>query len=413
MLSASETGSCGGDAARLLQILEAALEGALLHSKSAPEYTFQHLLGWTAAANNHELDMLFERGEPELTQSVFALAAKEWKKLFERTEVNGAIPGVSDELRNFAISVCDSFHKLLKSQRKIHGEHAKYSFYFIKPKSRGGVQQHKTLGMEAITKEPVEKEPKKHAGKKPKVATETKGCIDGPINFFVAGQVVCADDVMAATVAARTAIDTPPDPTLDAKSSSTSDGLLSKGVGFYDNNTVISITIPKRGKSAKLGIGLSKVAGPAQCSAMKVTTIFESSLFYNTGLRIGMIIFLVNGTIYTDFDHGLEMLQNEKGKLSIVAAFPRQGVMVDSADSKSTVGDNLLASAGTTNTTPGAGPIFVSFPPIFHCIAGVNSWSGAHPIALSNAPVVHYTAGLESSSDKSTGGSGTKRNAIN
>jgi len=40
MLSASETGSCGGDAARLLQILEAALEGALLHSKSAPEYTF-------------------------------------------------------------------------------------------------------------------------------------------------------------------------------------------------------------------------------------------------------------------------------------------------------------------------------------------------------------------------------------
>ena len=307
----------------------------------------------------------YSDGRPRLTQSVFALAAKEWKKLFEKMEVNGAIPGVSEELCNFAISVCDLFHKLLKSQWKIHGEHAKYSFYFIKPKSRGGGQQHKPLGMEAIAKEPVEKEPKKHAGKKPKVSTETNGCIDGPINLFVAGKVVCADDIMAATVAARTAIDTPPDP--NAKSSSTSHGLRSKGVGFYDNSTIISITIQKRGKSAKLGLGLTKVAGPAQCSAMKVTTIFESSLFYNTGLRIGMIIFLVNGTIYTDFDHGLEMLQNEKGKLSIVAAFPRQGGMIDSTDSKSTV-----ASAGTINTTPGAGPIFVSFPPIFHCIAGVN-----------------------------------------
>jgi hypothetical protein len=316
MLRACETGDRGIDAGRLLQILEAALEGALQYSNSSPELSFQHMLGWVMAAHNHGLDNLFKGGEP--IEHVFELAAQEWKKLFMGTVVSGSIPGVSDELRKYAIKLCESFrNNLLKHHRTVRGKRAKYSFNFINP---GDVQPTKKA------KTDVDVDP-----------TEAKDYSDTPRHVCIhSGVFVNADDVMAATIAARTAIANDHNSSIASTVIVRLGGKVKEGMGFYNNESVVSITVKKR-KNVKLGLVLVKVAGPANCSAMKVTTIRESSLFHNTGLLAGMIIFLVNRTIYTDFDHGLELLQSAKGDVTIVAAFPRQNESIGGNNSDADV----------------------------------------------------------------------------
>ena len=130
-LNASETGSIGGDACRQYDILNSALDDTLsLQSLSSK---FEHLLGWTVAAYNHGLEALLYRGDPDRNRALFKAAADEWKVLFEKTE-NNAIPDISEALRKYAIMFCDFFQKLLKQAKKEYGDHAKYTFNFIKKK---------------------------------------------------------------------------------------------------------------------------------------------------------------------------------------------------------------------------------------------------------------------------------------
>lgn len=346
MLLACESGSCGGDACRLYEILRAGLDGALQYSNTSSQLTFEHLLGWTAAASAHGLYQLFYRGEPTLTQYVFELAANEWKKLFEFTETSGVLPGVSDELRYFAFEICTDLQKLVKRQKKEHGEHAKYSFNFIKPKSRPPKKP--------VEKKPVEKKSKKVAEKKQEATKEKKRDNDVPQHCYFGKDIINCGRMQSAAAAAECAILK----TTKSKLSTDdviSDGLTSRGgpvegERFYDFDTVVKITVKKRYQSSKLGLGLTEVKGPAECTSMKVTTISESSLFHNTGLRTGMIIFAVNDTVYTKSDHCVKMLQNAKKEVVIFAAFPRQD-----GSSGSTGGvDDATTHAEASNATPGA-----------------------------------------------------------
>jgi len=126
ILNACESGSIGGDACRQFDVLNNALDDSLaMHSIAA---RFEHLLGWTAAATNHGLHALLYRGDPDRNRSLFKAVGDEWKKIFEaNTEVV-----VSEELRKFAIWMCESFQKLLKEAKKEYGDYAKYTFNFIK-----------------------------------------------------------------------------------------------------------------------------------------------------------------------------------------------------------------------------------------------------------------------------------------
>ena len=71
-LNASESGSVGGDACRQFDILNSALDDTLAMTTVAAK--FENLLGWTAAAYNHELHALLYRGDPDRTRSLFKAA---------------------------------------------------------------------------------------------------------------------------------------------------------------------------------------------------------------------------------------------------------------------------------------------------------------------------------------------------
>ncbi|KAL7534254.1 hypothetical protein ACHAXR_005762 [Thalassiosira sp. AJA248-18] len=131
MLNASESGSLGGDACRQFDILNGALDDCLAMTTVGDK--FEALLGWTGACGHHGLDALLGRGDPDRNRSLFKAAGDEWKKIFEKTD--NATDGngvVSEEYRKFAITICESFGKLLKMARKEYGEYAKYTFNFIK-----------------------------------------------------------------------------------------------------------------------------------------------------------------------------------------------------------------------------------------------------------------------------------------
>lgn len=148
MLSASESGSVGGDACRQFDVLDAALEDAL----AARASKFEHLLGWTAAAAHHGLDSLLDRGDPERNRPLFRRAGDAWKKAFEGIDAaNGdTATGVDEGYRKFAVSMCESFGKLLRMARKEYGDHARYTFNFIKkPRApKGGGESHARRGEE-------------------------------------------------------------------------------------------------------------------------------------------------------------------------------------------------------------------------------------------------------------------------
>ncbi|KAL7543797.1 hypothetical protein ACHAXR_013111 [Thalassiosira sp. AJA248-18] len=151
-LIASETGSSsiGGDACRQYDLLNRALDDVLslamattTTAASVATAKFEHLLGWTAAATNHGLHALLYRGDPDRNRTLFKAVGDEWKEAFEKTTAcnnnngsNDKAGIVSEALRKFAIWMCESFQKLLKDAKKEYGDHAKYSFNFIKQTAR-------------------------------------------------------------------------------------------------------------------------------------------------------------------------------------------------------------------------------------------------------------------------------------
>ncbi|KAL7435950.1 hypothetical protein ACHAXH_003045, partial [Discostella pseudostelligera] len=315
MFLACESGSCGGDACRLYEILFAALEGAIDYSSDNQSTLFEHLLGWTAASTTHDLFQLWDRAEPYRTQELFDWAAKEWKKLFEKTEMSGAIPGVSDEMRNFAIGQCDSFKRLVVGARKEWGDHAKYSFNFIKPKSRP-------------PKQPVEKKPKNVVEKKTNTTKKSKSNADVTVDV---GTSTLGANSAITDGAAAPAIVTPPSTTFNTPRN------------FDDHFHSVTVTVHRPDVHTKLGLGLTDMSSPNNTGylTMKVSSISETSLFHNTELRVGMWISMIDGSVNFNFNSGVEMLQKAKGELTIDAFCPR----MDLTETKSTAAVNSNAAA--------------------------------------------------------------------
>lgn len=127
MLRACESGSVGGDACRLRDIMYAAVEDILVIPSDNKR--FEHLLGFTMAVSSHGLDSFLMRGDPDTGRYIFKAVADDWKKLFDRNIEDF----VSDEMRKLAITWCEALQKMLKSARKEHGEYAtNYLFNFIR-----------------------------------------------------------------------------------------------------------------------------------------------------------------------------------------------------------------------------------------------------------------------------------------
>jgi hypothetical protein len=71
----------------------------------------EHLLGLTIALNQHELNQMFYRGDPELLKEIFNNIAKEWKKFFK--------PGKNVHVYNMS----DEGKGLLQFMAEMAGEH--------------------------------------------------------------------------------------------------------------------------------------------------------------------------------------------------------------------------------------------------------------------------------------------------
>ena len=141
LLSACESGSIGGEACRMYQVLCAALDDAV--STKTDKERFERMMAWTIAASSHGLHQVLYRGEPETNQALFREAGNEWKKIFEK---GAAKPFLGEATRTFATGSCDGFHKYLLAAKKEYGSYAKYSFNFIKKtrKAAGGTKRKTT-----------------------------------------------------------------------------------------------------------------------------------------------------------------------------------------------------------------------------------------------------------------------------
>ncbi|KAL7548284.1 hypothetical protein ACHAWF_011573 [Thalassiosira exigua] len=136
MLQACESGSVGGDACRQYDALRAAVDDVLAICEDKAR--FEHLLGWTVAAANHQLDALLCRGDPFRNRLLFKAISDAWRKIFE-ANLDGVI---SKDLLSFANWQCQYFQKLLKEAKKEYGDHARYIFNFKKkprPASSGTI----------------------------------------------------------------------------------------------------------------------------------------------------------------------------------------------------------------------------------------------------------------------------------
>lgn len=81
LLDACESGSIGGEACRMWEVLSAALND--IHNiRGNGRDKFEHLLAWTIAARSHGLYPLLYRGMPDPNQ-LFKAAGDMWKKVFE------------------------------------------------------------------------------------------------------------------------------------------------------------------------------------------------------------------------------------------------------------------------------------------------------------------------------------------
>jgi len=129
-LQACESGSVGGDACRQYELLHA----ALLDTRNLPTAAarFEHLLGWTAAVNTHQLQALLYRGEPQRNRLLFKTCGDEWKKIFGSNTDAFA----SAELRSFATWVCGAFQSLLKEAKKEYGDYCNYCFNYMKQSTK-------------------------------------------------------------------------------------------------------------------------------------------------------------------------------------------------------------------------------------------------------------------------------------
>ena len=133
MLSACESGSVGGDACRMEEVLFAAADDA--REQTAPGRQFEHLLGLTLAISNHGVESWIMRGDPHNGAVLFKTLGELWERQLgasnegrRRTKTSA---GISPELRKFAIRACSGLQSYLKSWRsmvKVAALEKKYFF---------------------------------------------------------------------------------------------------------------------------------------------------------------------------------------------------------------------------------------------------------------------------------------------
>ena len=130
LLDACESGSVGGDACRMWEVLAAAEDDTLAMNAMGPR--FEHLLGLTIATVNHGVRAWLERGDPHNGKVHFDAIANAWKKIFAKSEADLVAEGVSTELRAFAIKWCETLQRYLKDSKKHNGPYANtFAFNFI------------------------------------------------------------------------------------------------------------------------------------------------------------------------------------------------------------------------------------------------------------------------------------------
>lgn len=135
MLDACESGSVGGDACRMDDVIFAAADDAKEEGHSFSPRRFEHLLGLTLALSNHGVESWLQRGDPHNVRVIFKSLGDGWKPLLspgassQKEKVLAA--GVSTELHQFAIEACEALQRQLASDRE-----GKISFNFIaKPRA--------------------------------------------------------------------------------------------------------------------------------------------------------------------------------------------------------------------------------------------------------------------------------------
>ena len=114
MLSACDSGSTGGDAARMTSVLNAAIKevNACMrrHGAEAKAEGFQRLLGLTLAIPMHRAYSFFYRGDREFARELFKTMGKHWKNLFKTSAERYGQP-----LHEYALEYCEHLADFLKT----------------------------------------------------------------------------------------------------------------------------------------------------------------------------------------------------------------------------------------------------------------------------------------------------------
>jgi hypothetical protein len=138
MFDACNSGSIGGDACRLADVLAAATNDALAKKALTPR--FHHLLGLILAISNHGLRSWILRGDKDLGEQVFRLVGNAWKKMFALPADTLASAGINAELRKLAVDWCEETRKYLRSfgGKDWEGTFANvFTFsYIVKPRAK-------------------------------------------------------------------------------------------------------------------------------------------------------------------------------------------------------------------------------------------------------------------------------------
>ena len=110
MLDACDSGSIGGNACRMNDVLESAIDDLL--SFSDRQERIECLLGLTIAVCNHGMHDFFNRFDPDHGRLLFKIVTDEWKKFTDgdRNRYN-----LSNDVEKFALMWSKNMQKMLKS----------------------------------------------------------------------------------------------------------------------------------------------------------------------------------------------------------------------------------------------------------------------------------------------------------
>jgi len=107
----------------------------------------------------------------------------------------------------------------------------------------------------------------------------------------------------------------------------------------------VVVMVTKPNKEAKLGIGLT-----SDIRGLTITSLFSDCLFTNTALRVGMVVWSINGVecMHMEASEATELLKSAEGQVTIVAE--------ESAASVPQAKSGIPAITTTATTSGGSNP---------------------------------------------------------